>query len=1171
MTMAGGDRRQFGVSSRGRKSSGVSRREAVIGGIAVAVVLAIFAVFAVISITAESEKPELVAGTFFVSYYDLDSTSGPVGFAMVDGGPAGRLSQVPELVGQQRNNQQWVRVFNSAAGSYLVDRSTGNTSLILPSISTASSSPTVLAPPQAGSQATEGAAIFGATSDQGLFLVRRARTPGGDYFGDVQLLTPSSLAGGVVVGAAELNGTIPAATLVEDGAAGAGDQRFSGLGEAGKYSDSRAIAATSDAVWVIVERNGSGRLLRISAPTAEAVTAFQEAVGAAGEGATVAPPQLTVDDVGEVATTAVLTALPSRAGVAAADPASGTVTLFNAGGQSGRVTVDGLGGAAQVLPADGGALAWFAVGSAANGWRAIGVGGSGQVRSVEIPESTGVDIAEPVVVGSTMFVASRRDGRVTAVDLDSGDALPLNDGGRYPFDAELDGPAGPAGGLTSFDFEAVELQRHGPRVSVNVPAASLALFLEANGSVVEVLVKGQADPIDPEATIDPNTRGDAEEPPDEEQQSEETIGTQAASEQREGDSSIACDIDESLEPRAPLLLPQSGDRAATAISPRWRYQLVSATDCLPSFRVEIRELPNGRAEERDLAQPNQLNATITGLRPSTDYEVTVIAFIGTNSARSNTARYSTGPASPEAPTNVRFTDSGERWQLEWNACTTSASCDTPAVEFRVEWSDGSQIGSGSAIVSASGALRQTVAIDDDNVGRNLCFTVVAVGANASASEPAPSTAGLCGVRERAPQGTSNSFTVTTRPDGRNQSIVFASVGLTRENFPRIMGTRGTVFGDVTFRGLPFYNEPQSFAWSYDSIPAGGSLFDEVPFTALPAGLPGFEYTVTFRNSAGSETNNGTGTFEPISCGVLTVTITGYDQFRAGSQSWPIRFAPDNPCPGTPTPPLIIRAPSGCLAYPADLTTTCTTADLVVDPVAKRAFGYEIQETAPEGFFFDGITFGGGPFVLQRPGPFERFNGKVWLQEVRQDPAPANTYVVTIRNENLVSDSALAGCTFLGKAGRSPNETFSYRCIAREDNQMGRPVTYRMTPGLGLPQGPYPQAQGTCADQISPTAIILPAGAAQYPNPCQVNLRKIYDPLVVTPPPPNDAICPTDPLTGLPIDPEDPRCVVDPPDEEDDSGTMLPLGLFGAAGLVLHAFSDRRRPGIRRRRRGAFRS
>ncbi len=1169
MQMAGGDGRQFGVSSRGRQASGVSRREAIVGGVAIFAVLAIFAVFAVISVTAESEKPELVAGTFFVPFYDLDSTSGPVGFAVVDGGPAGRLSQVPEIVGQERNNQQWIRVFNSPSGSYLVDRSNGNTSLVLPSIATASATPTAIAPPQAGSQATEGASIFGATSDQGLFLVRRARTPGGGYYGYVHLLTPTSVSAGVEVGATELTGTLPASTLVADAAAAAGDQRFAGLGDAGRYADSLAIATTADAVWVVVEADGGGRLLRISAPTAEAVTAFQEAAAAADPGESVAPPQLRVDDVGEVSTSAVLVPQPSRRGIAAADPVSGTVAFFGDGGQTGRVTVDGLAGADQVLPADGGSLAWFLVGSASDGWRAVGVGTSGQVRSVEVPGADGVDVAPPVVAGSTMFTASLRDGTVLAVDLDSGEAVAVADGGRYPLEPELDGPAGPGGGLTAFDYQAVTLELHGPRVSVNIPGASLALLLEADGSLVEVLVKGQADPIDPDASIDPNTRGDAEEPPDPEQETEETVGTQAANEEREGDSSIICEPDDSTEPRSPLLLPQSGDRAATAITPRWRYELVSATDCLPSFRVELRELPNGDAEERDLARPNELDATVTGLKPSTDYEVTVIAFIGQNTARSNTARYSTGPAAPETPTNVRFGPATDSWVLEWDACTTAGACDTPAVEFEVEWSDGSQAGSGSAVVSASGALRQVVPVDDTNVGRNLCFTVVAVGANASASEPAPSEAGLCGVRERAPRGTGSSFTVTTRPDGRNQSIVFSSVGLTRENFPLIMGTRRQVFVDVTFTGLPagYYEGTQTFAWAFDNIPAGGTLGEEVPFPGIPAGLPGFEYSVTFRNEAGAESNSGNGTFEPISCGALPINITGFDRFDPGSQSWAIRFTvASNPCPGAPPlPALIVNAPPGCAPYPGNLTITCTTANLVVDPVAGTAFGYSVQAVPPEGFLFDGISFANGPYVLARPGPFDRFNGRVWFQEARQDPAPANTYVVTIRNENLVTPSSLGGCTFLGSSGATPNQLFRYRCAAPEDPQMMVPRTFRITPGQALPQGPYPANQGTCSDSLPASFVQVPSAIATLQGTCLIGLKKIYNPEVSTTLPSGDN-CPYGP-----DDPEfltDPRCVVEPPEEESTTTTaaLLPLGLLGASGLVFHALSDRRRPGSRRRGR-----
>ncbi len=203
--MARGARGKFGLASASGDTGGLSRREAIIGAVAIAAVLVVFAVFAIVSVTTESEKPELSAGTFFLPYYNDDSTNGAVGFSAVDGGPAGRLAQVPSLVGQTTNNQQWVDVYNSLSGAYLVDRKTGNTSLVLPTLTMANTAPTRLAPPASGgAAAVEGAAILGFPTDDGIYVVRRA--PGSGYPGDVHLLTAGSIAGGVEVGASELPG-----------------------------------------------------------------------------------------------------------------------------------------------------------------------------------------------------------------------------------------------------------------------------------------------------------------------------------------------------------------------------------------------------------------------------------------------------------------------------------------------------------------------------------------------------------------------------------------------------------------------------------------------------------------------------------------------------------------------------------------------------------------------------------------------------------------------------------------------------------------------------------------------------------------------------------------------------------------------------------------------------
>ncbi len=127
----------------------------------------------------------------------------------------------------------------------------------------------------------------------------------------------------------------------------------------------------------------------------------------------------------------------------------------------------------------------------------------------------------------------------------------------------------------------------------------------------------------------------------------------------------------------------------------------------------------------------------------------MVAFIGDLTSRSNTALFRTGEQGPEQATSLRFTDNGDRWTVEWDACTTAATCDVPATEFDVEWGDGSQIGAGSTLVAGSAPRRVTVDITDVNVGRNLCFTVTAFGAANTAASPSEQ---LCGIRERAPLG-----------------------------------------------------------------------------------------------------------------------------------------------------------------------------------------------------------------------------------------------------------------------------------------------------------------------------------------------------------------------------------------------------------------------------------
>jgi hypothetical protein len=878
----------------------------------------------------------------------------------------------------------------------------------------------------------------------------------------------------------------------------AGDSRFAGLGEAGRFTDSMAAAASGSALWlVLVDGSGVGRLVQVTEPNDEAIAEFEQA-SASGE-SDGAPPSLTLTDAGEVGTNAVITSLGGGS-VAVADPGSGRISFWQTDAlgapvNTGSFVVDGLQGATLVLPVNGGALASFVV-STGTGWRLVAAGANGQVRSTDLASTSGVNIARPVIVGSTLFTANRADASVIAVNVDTGAAVEVYEQGRYPLDPELDVPSAVSAGLSSVDFDAVELERHGARVSVNVPGGAQALLLDADGGLVEILEKGRAKPIDPNAEVDPNVRGDAEPPPEQQEDDpEETpVGTTPANLEREGDASLACDPSVDQTPRPPLLLPQSGERAARSITARWRYELVSATDCLPSFRIELRRLPNGNADLRDLARPNATTATLSDLTPATEYEVTVIAYIGDETARSNTALFRTGEQGPEDPTNLRFTDNGGRWTLEWDGCTTTTGCDVPASQFAVEWSDGGQFGSGETEVPAAAARRVTVEITNDNVGRNLCFTVTALSANNTSSSPSQP---LCGVRERAPFGAGQFVQVRSQkvPGRAVQDVTVTIDGLNSDNFPVVMGTRGTVDVLVQIFGT---GQGQFDAGIPGTLQFGQGL-RPITVEGVPFGSGSYGYRVTFANSAGSEEVTGEVILDPISCGRATVTVTGQNSFNNRGGSWPIVFTAANPCPGNlPPPELTVVAPPGCSAYPAPLSIGCTTASRSL----QAGFGYQVLVTDPPGFIIEGVNFvsGDGIDFLTEPSGAS-YRSAFTLTSIAVNGTSYDMTFLSERGFGAPNLTSLAtSCQSTGASGSS----FSFRCSATDDRTNSNvPLDVRMVPAPSSPRGPYPPLQGTCASRTNPPP--RPPGAQintsfDMAN-CTIRLAKIALPDPPTTPPP----------------------------------------------------------------------
>jgi hypothetical protein len=1032
-----------------------------------ALVVVLFVAFALIATTTKSEKPDLFGGIHFLPYHDFDVTNGPVAFSAVDGGPVGRIGQVPVLMAQEGNNQQWVDPYNTDEGTYLVDRKTGNVSLLLPTLTTANEVPTRLA-----GVGADGATVLGFASDAGLYVVRRAASAdAGGYAGDVHLLTASSVTTGTEVGASELPGALPVATLVEDAAVLAGDPRVAGLGAAGRFTDSLAAVASGDHLYLVVD-SGGGRLLKVSEPSAETLATYDP--GAITEdGAAPPPPRLDVDELGSLGSGTVLTRLPGGGGVATADPASGEVTFWSSNGQTGRYGVSGLRGAATVLPVDGGDDAGFLVRQSE--WRLVTVSRSGAVRSTALPTFGAEDLAPGAVVGNTVFSASRADGTILAADVNGGDAVAVAADGRYPVDAELDIAGGT---LTSADYRAVSVERLGTRVVVNVPAASRAVLLASDGSLIQELEKGRARPFDPNTLIDPNRRGDAQEdepqPEDEDDPNNEPTLVETPTIEREGDSTLKCEDEESQTPRPAVLLPQSGALAPRSITPRWRYDLLSAAECLASFRLII------DGEPQDLARPNALSATITGLSPDTEYEVVVISFIGDRQARSNTALYRTGPTGPDAPTNLRFVDDGSAWTIAWDACTTRSQCDDPAQRFEVTWGDTSQIGSGRASVGAQQARTVTVPITNENVGRELCFEVTSYGGANTRSDPAE----LCGKRYRAPSGVGAVLLTSVERQGFTFELVVRLSEEGRRNFPTYFGTREFVEVAV--------DVPGDYATSTIWRPGGSN--DEIRMSGLTANRPFVNFTAEFShpNHPGADRVTLDVRADPLACGKINVAITGttYSANIAGfGPGWPVTFTgsvalegTQRGCPQNALQSLRVFAPQNCRqAPPTPLTLDCTTATKTVNQAGQSAYGYTFEPVAADGYSFSGLQFTNTPTLTAPTGVRGSELSVVSVTRVGSTP----NYDVTLANAFAASGSSpdILGCTRTGAL------TFRCSSIRYDLAGEGNFRTFTLVPAPSQPLGPFSDSSTApkCVAGFTNTATVqYNAGA------CTLALFRQYD-------------------------------------------------------------------------------
>jgi hypothetical protein len=364
------------------------------------------------------------------------------------------------------------------------------------------------------------------------------------------------------------------------------------------------------------------------------------------------------------------------------------------------------------------------------------------------------------------------------------------------------------------------------------------------------------------------------------------------------------------------------------------------------------------------------------------------------------------------------------------------------------------------------------------------------------------------------------------------------------------------------------------AWNFSDIPEGGLLSAPSSFTGISATQGSYDYVVTFRNGAGSETNTGSRPLDPISCGPVTVNVTGLNY--TPNEGWRLGFTPSNPCPaGTAAPTLVVTPPSGCAPYPQPLRTQCDSSSLDVNPATGNIFGYTIAVQDPPGFRFDGLVFSPAQPRLAEPSPRSSFEGVVRLLKVERPSATSTAYNVTLESKNMATPPTIVGCTRSG----GPDSMPVFQCVNSGDaSQENRYTDFRIVPGGSVPRGPYQPLPSTCgglADGWSQT----PAGSTRPPqgSSCTLGLR------VLLGPPPSTTLPPDNTCPGFATPAELAQARIDHPDwflPGDDGSApgstyrpegrcfgaygpsvVLPFGLIGGAGLVLYAFGS---PNRRRR-------
>lgn len=351
-------------------------------------------------------------------------------------------------------------------------------------------------------------------------------------------------------------------------------------------------------------------------------------------------------------------------------------------------------------------------------------------------------------------------------------------------------PSYPARGPTEkASFTGTQVLADGPRVVFNNPGSLLAVVVFTDGSRPPLVVdKSEAVIVSATGPADIALAPPASSPGAE---ASGSPGSKGVPEVQPVSQQVTCATTRQ-KPYAPQINPITPSSGSALIS--WTYQLLDQTDCEPdSWSVKVTALSSAHQPTNPVQVVNGQNQlTFTGLRPATTYEVTVTAYINSQSTTSPAVTFTTAARGPDAPTSVTTTSDGHgNWVVSWTPCT-AMDCYVPADVWNVTGAacGNSYVGQPPAIQVPGAQSSVTISADSFGLlGDSLSFSVQGSLTSGLTGDPTQDRA--CTEAWRPPDPADITLNRSSLQQGQTVSVTLQVISSAPA--PEAFGSRSTQF------------------------------------------------------------------------------------------------------------------------------------------------------------------------------------------------------------------------------------------------------------------------------------------------------------------------------------------------------------------------------------------